>query len=178
MTYEFKFFCVCCLYIRSSQCYSGVLDTSAVGWSFNLFEHIWRINLSRLLFENSFSDFYFHLIWILFILDKKCYRESYISDDLDLDPPGSESSPGLSRHSTSSSGIEADARQHSISTEMTSMEEGQPHRLKGLGSATRRDSPCTSLINLGNKPQIEDEEWREEGEDYRCETFQWNTVVV
>ncbi|KAK5882285.1 hypothetical protein CesoFtcFv8_020886 [Champsocephalus esox] len=59
--------------------------------------------------------------------DKKRYRESYISDDLDMDPPGSESSPGLSRHSTSSSGIEADVRQHSISPEMASMEE-EGHR--------------------------------------------------
>uniref|UniRef100_A0A8C6TSI4 FERM domain containing 1 n=1 Tax=Neogobius melanostomus TaxID=47308 RepID=A0A8C6TSI4_9GOBI len=50
--------------------------------------------------------------------EKTRYRESYISDDLDIDPPGSESSPGLSRRSTSSSGIEADTRQHSISTEL------------------------------------------------------------
>uniref|UniRef100_A0A3P8V0T4 FERM domain-containing protein n=1 Tax=Cynoglossus semilaevis TaxID=244447 RepID=A0A3P8V0T4_CYNSE len=55
--------------------------------------------------------------------EKKRYRESYISDDLDLDPHGSESSPGLSRHSTSSSGIEADGRQHSVSTDMASLEE-------------------------------------------------------
>uniref|UniRef100_A0A3Q3W1Y6 FERM domain-containing protein n=1 Tax=Mola mola TaxID=94237 RepID=A0A3Q3W1Y6_MOLML len=78
--------------------------------------------------------------------EKKRYRESYISDDLDLDPPGSESSPGLSRHSTSSSGIEADARQHSISTEMTSMEE-EAHR-----QAEKRFSSAAS----------HDEGWQEE----------------
>ncbi|KAM6916231.1 FERM domain-containing protein 6 [Xenentodon cancila] len=94
--------------------------------------------------------------------EKKCYRESYISDDLDLDPPGSESSPGLSRHSTSSSGIEADARQHSISTEVTSTEEeGQQHGEKGLGSA-RRDSPCTSGFDSISKPGMEDDDWQEE----------------
>uniref|UniRef100_A0A8D0D269 FERM domain-containing protein n=1 Tax=Sander lucioperca TaxID=283035 RepID=A0A8D0D269_SANLU len=79
--------------------------------------------------------------------DKKRYRESYISDDLDLDPPGSESSPGLSRHSTSSSGIEADARQHSISTEMASMEE------EGQRQAER----CFSSV-----ASHEDEGWQEE----------------
>uniref|UniRef100_A0A671X5V5 FERM domain containing 1 n=1 Tax=Sparus aurata TaxID=8175 RepID=A0A671X5V5_SPAAU len=72
--------------------------------------------------------------------EKKRYRESYISDDLDLDPPGSESSPGLSRHSTSSSGIEADARQHSISTEMASMEEeGQRRAEKCFSSAASHE---------------------------------------
>lgn len=83
------------------------------------------------------------------IPEKKRYRESYISDDLDMDPPGSESSPGLSRHSTSSSGIEADARQHSISTEMTSMEEDGSH---------------TSGFDAGSKARTEDEGWQGEGE--------------
>lgn len=95
--------------------------------------------------------------------DKKRYRESYISDDLDLDPPGSESSPGLSRHSTSSSGIEADARQHSISTEMASMEEeGQRQAEKCLSSAASRSSSCTSGFDTGSKARIEDEGWQEE----------------
>ncbi|XP_074502451.1 FERM domain-containing protein 6 [Sebastes fasciatus] len=95
--------------------------------------------------------------------DKKRYRESYISDDLDLDPPGSESSPGLSRHSTSSSGIEADARQHSISTEMASMEEeGQRRAEKCFRSAASRGSSCTSGFDAGSKAQIEDEGWQEE----------------
>ncbi|XP_044070838.1 FERM domain-containing protein 6 [Siniperca chuatsi] len=95
--------------------------------------------------------------------EKKRYRESYISDDLDLDPPGSESSPGLSRHSTSSSGIEADARQHSISTEMASMvEEGQRQAEKCFGSAASRGSSCTSGFDAGSKARIEDEGWREE----------------
>uniref|UniRef100_A0A3Q2P371 FERM C-terminal PH-like domain-containing protein n=1 Tax=Fundulus heteroclitus TaxID=8078 RepID=A0A3Q2P371_FUNHE len=75
---------------------------------------------------------------------EKRYRESYISDDLDLDPPGSEGSPGLSRHSTGSSGIEADARQHSICPEMTSMgEEGPQLEEKCLSLATSHDSSIT-----------------------------------
>ncbi|XP_042358654.1 FERM domain-containing protein 6 isoform X2 [Plectropomus leopardus] len=95
--------------------------------------------------------------------EKKRYRESYISDDLDLDPPGSESSPGLSRHSTSSSGIEADARQHSISTEMASMEEeGQRQAEKGFSSGASRGSSCTSGFDTGSKARIEDEGWQEE----------------
>uniref|UniRef100_H2UXK1 FERM domain containing 1 n=1 Tax=Takifugu rubripes TaxID=31033 RepID=H2UXK1_TAKRU len=77
--------------------------------------------------------------------EKKRYRESYISDDLDLDPHGSESSPGLSRHSTSSSGIEADARQHSISTEIASMEEDSHQPVeKRLSSAASCASSSTS----------------------------------
>uniref|UniRef100_A0A8C7T016 FERM domain-containing protein n=1 Tax=Oncorhynchus mykiss TaxID=8022 RepID=A0A8C7T016_ONCMY len=78
--------------------------------------------------------------------EKKRYRESYISDDLDLDHPGGSEggSPGLSRHSTSSSGIEADrdaTRQHSsISMEMASMEEET------------------------DKARTDEEEWQEEGE--------------
>lgn len=95
--------------------------------------------------------------------EKKRYRESYISDDLDLDPPGSESSPGLSRHSTSSSGIEADARQHSISTEMASMEEeGQRQAEKYFSSAASGGSSCTSGFDAGSKARIEDEGWQEE----------------
>uniref|UniRef100_A0A3Q3N7C0 FERM domain-containing protein n=1 Tax=Mastacembelus armatus TaxID=205130 RepID=A0A3Q3N7C0_9TELE len=90
--------------------------------------------------------------------EKKRYRESYISDDLDVDPPGSESSPGLSRHSTSSSGIEADARQHSISTEMTSMEEeAQQQAEKCRSSADSHDSSCPSG-SAGSKAQIEGRE--------------------
>lgn len=100
-----------------------------------------------------------------FILEKKRYRESYISDDLDLDPQGSESSPGLSRHSTSSSGIEADARQHSISTEMASMEEeGQRRAEKCFSSGASHGSSCTSGFDAGSKARIEDEGWREDGE--------------
>uniref|UniRef100_A0A3B4B7G6 FERM domain-containing protein n=1 Tax=Periophthalmus magnuspinnatus TaxID=409849 RepID=A0A3B4B7G6_9GOBI len=73
--------------------------------------------------------------------EKKRYRESYISDDLDMDPPGSESSPGLSRHSTSSSGIEADTRQRSISTDRASMEEeGHIQTELCLSSAASRGS--------------------------------------
>ncbi|TKS85449.1 FERM domain-containing protein 6 [Collichthys lucidus] len=95
--------------------------------------------------------------------EKKRYRESYISDDLDLDPQGSESSPGLSRHSTSSSGIEADARQHSISTEMASMEEeGQRRAEKCFSSGASHGSSCTSGFDAGSKARIEDEGWRED----------------
>uniref|UniRef100_A0A3B3TB90 FERM domain containing 1 n=1 Tax=Paramormyrops kingsleyae TaxID=1676925 RepID=A0A3B3TB90_9TELE len=46
--------------------------------------------------------------------EKKRYRESYISDDLDLDPAGSDGSPGLSRRSTASSGIEVDTQQQGL----------------------------------------------------------------
>ncbi|XP_053732000.1 FERM domain-containing protein 6 isoform X2 [Synchiropus splendidus] len=95
--------------------------------------------------------------------EKKRYRESYISDDLDLDPPGSESSPGLSRHSTGSSGIEADGRQHSISTEMTSMEEEVHLQAeKCLSSASSHISSSTSGIETGSKTRTDDEEWQEE----------------
>lgn len=83
---------------------------------------------------------------------------------MDLDPPGSESSPGLSRRSTSSSGIEADARQHSISTEMASIEdESQRQPEKCMSSAASRGSSCTSGFDAGSKAQIEDEGWQEEG---------------
>ncbi|KAM8860135.1 FERM domain-containing protein 6 isoform 2-T2 [Spinachia spinachia] len=95
--------------------------------------------------------------------DKKRYRESYISDDLDMDPPGSESSPGLSRHSTSSSGIEADARQHSLSTETASMEEeGQRQAENCFGPAASRGSARTSGFHAGRKAPVEDEGWQEE----------------
>lgn len=94
--------------------------------------------------------------------EKKRYRESYISDDLDLDPPGSESSPGLSRHSTSSSGIEADARQHSISAEMASVEEGQRQAERCLSPSASHGSSFTSEFDVGSKARMEDEGWQEE----------------
>lgn len=82
-----------------------------------------------------------------------------------MDPPGSESSPGLSRRSTSSSGIEADARQHSLSAEMGSMEEeGQRQAENCLGSAASRGSARTSGFHTGRRARIEDEGWQEEGE--------------
>ncbi|KAM4729272.1 FERM domain-containing protein 6 isoform 2-T2 [Anableps anableps] len=97
--------------------------------------------------------------------EKKRYRESYISDDLDLDPPGSESSPGLSRRSTGSSGIEADARQHSISTEMTSMgEEGLQQGQECLSSATSHDSSCISDSDTGSKNRRQDQQCQQNGE--------------
>ncbi|XP_068597402.1 FERM domain-containing protein 6 [Brachionichthys hirsutus] len=86
----------------------------------------------------------------------KRYRESYISDDLDLDPPGSESSPGLSRHSTSSSGIEADARQHSFSAEMASTEEGiQRQAEKLFSSSVSHDGSSTSMSDADTKAGLE-----------------------
>uniref|UniRef100_H3DGP3 FERM domain-containing protein n=1 Tax=Tetraodon nigroviridis TaxID=99883 RepID=H3DGP3_TETNG len=92
--------------------------------------------------------------------EKKRYRESYISDDLDLDPHGSESSPGLSRHSTSSSGIEADGRQHSVSTEIASMEEESHQPVeKSISSAASCASSCTSGFEAGSKTQ--DDGWRD-----------------
>uniref|UniRef100_A0A8C9R3J7 FERM domain containing 1 n=1 Tax=Scleropages formosus TaxID=113540 RepID=A0A8C9R3J7_SCLFO len=72
--------------------------------------------------------------------EKKRYRESYISDDLDLDPPGSEGSPGLSRRSTTSSGIEADARQRRASSE----DEALRRTAKSFGSAASHGSSHTS----------------------------------
>lgn len=103
--------------------------------------------------------------------EKKRYRESYISDDLDLDPPGGSEggSPGLSRHSTSSSGIEADrdaTRQHStISMEMASMEEetGLRKRMeKCFSSAASHGSSHTSGVDTGSKARTDEEEWQEE----------------
>ncbi|XP_075874884.1 FERM domain-containing protein 6 [Nelusetta ayraudi] len=94
--------------------------------------------------------------------EKKRYRESYISDDLDMDHQGSESSPGLSRHSTSSSGIEADARQHSISTEMASMEEdGRRQGEKCSSSVVSRSNSHTSGFDVGSKAQTEEDEEEE-----------------
>lgn len=100
-----------------------------------------------------------------YLLEKKRYRESYISDDLDMDHQGSESSPGLSRHSTSSSGIEADARQHSISTEMASMDEdGQRQGEKCSSSAVSRSNSHTPGFDVGSKAPTEEEAWLQRGE--------------
>lgn len=88
-----------------------------------------------------------------------------------MDHQGSESSPGLSRHSTSSSGIEADARQHSISTEMASMEEdGQRQGEKCSSSVVSRSNSHTSGFDVGSKAQMEEdkeedeEAWQKRGE--------------
>lgn len=108
--------------------------------------------------------------------EKKRYRESYISDDLDIDPPGSESSPGLSRRSTSSSGIEADTRQHSISTEITSEEEGHIQAELCFSSAASRGSSCTSGVEAGSKTLTEDEEWPQEGDKVDINPIREDTV--
>ncbi|XP_051507731.1 FERM domain-containing protein 6-like isoform X1 [Myxocyprinus asiaticus] len=91
--------------------------------------------------------------------EKKRYRESYISDELDLDQPCSEGSPRLSRHSTSSSGIEADTRQRSVSVELVSMEEKE----KSFISAVSHDSSHTSGIDTSSKSRTDVEvEWQDE----------------
>lgn len=82
--------------------------------------------------------------------EKKRYRESYISDELDLDQPCSEGSPHLSRHSTSSSGIEVDTRQHSVSLE------------KSFISAISHGSSHTSSIDVSSKARADEEDWQEE----------------
>lgn len=92
--------------------------------------------------------------------EKKRYRESYISDELDLDQPCSEGSPRLSRHSTSSSGIEADTRQNSVSVEMVFMEEKE----KSFISAVSHGSSHTSGIDTSSKTRTDKDEWQEEGE--------------
>ncbi|KAK9964168.1 hypothetical protein ABG768_005366 [Culter alburnus] len=90
--------------------------------------------------------------------EKKRYRESYISDELDLDHPCSEGSPRLSRHSTSSSGIEADTRQHSVSVEMVSMEEKE----KSFISAISHGFLHTSEIDTSCKARTDEDKWQEE----------------
>ncbi|XP_026100069.1 FERM domain-containing protein 6-like [Carassius auratus] len=90
--------------------------------------------------------------------EKKRYRESYISDELDLDHPCSEGSPRLSRHSTSSSGIEADTRQNSVSVEMVSMEEKE----NSFISAVSHGSSHTSGIDMSSKARLDEDEWQEE----------------
>ncbi|MFT7806110.1 FERM domain-containing protein 1-like [Arapaima gigas] len=90
--------------------------------------------------------------------EKKRYRESYISDDLDLDPPGSEGSPGLSRRSTTSSGIEADACQRHTSSE----DEALRCTAKSFGSAASHGSSLTSGIDTDSKARADEEEWQEE----------------
>lgn len=92
--------------------------------------------------------------------EKKRYRESYISDELDLDQPCSEGSPHLSRHSTSSSGIEVDTRQRSVSVEMVSMEEKE----KSFISAVSQGSSHTSDVDTSSKAQADEDDWHEEDE--------------
>ncbi|KAK6489346.1 FERM domain-containing protein 6-like [Huso huso] len=115
--------------------------------------------------------------------EKKLYRESYISDtlEMDLDPLdkrsyGSGSSQGstrnhrLSRHSTSShgsSGIEADSR-HRISVEMAVDEpfsiEPAHKSMKSFSSVISHGSSHTSGIELGSKDRAEDDSQDDEVE--------------
>ncbi|XP_073729698.1 FERM domain-containing protein 6 [Misgurnus anguillicaudatus] len=92
--------------------------------------------------------------------EKKRYRESYISDELDLDQPCSEGSPHLSRHSTSSSGIEVDTRQRSVSVEMVSMEEKE----KSFISAVSQGSSQTSDVDTSSKAQADEDDLHDEDE--------------
>nr|XP_055025426.1 FERM domain-containing protein 6 isoform X1 [Misgurnus anguillicaudatus] len=92
--------------------------------------------------------------------EKKRYRESYISDELDLDQPCSEGSPHLSRHSTSSSGIEVDTRQCSVSVEMVSMEEKE----KSFISAVSQGSSQTSDVDTSSKAQADEDDLHDEDE--------------
>ncbi|XP_061083450.1 FERM domain-containing protein 6 [Conger conger] len=94
--------------------------------------------------------------------EKKRYRESYISDDLDLEPTASEGSPGLSRRSTSSSGIEADSRQRRASVEMPSVEEEEAGEEALLQRAASRGSSHTSGVDTGSKARTEEEDWQED----------------
>ncbi|TRY82531.1 hypothetical protein DNTS_005843, partial [Danionella cerebrum] len=91
--------------------------------------------------------------------EKKRYRESYISDELDLDHPCSEGSPHLSRHSTTSSGIEADTRQHNVSVEMVSIEEKEKSFL-----SSNMSSIDTSINTLTSEVQWHQEGLQEPGE--------------
>ncbi|XP_012672392.1 FERM domain-containing protein 6 [Clupea harengus] len=105
--------------------------------------------------------------------EKKRYRESYISDDLDLDPQGSDGSPRLSRRSTSSSGIEADTRQRSVSVEMTSMDEEGLRQTeeKSFSSAASLGSSHTSGVDTGSKARADEDEWQEEETQVRVSSL-------
>lgn len=78
----------------------------------------------------------------------------------------SEGSPGLSRRSTSSSGIEADSRQRRVSMEMPSVEEEEvlQRAAKPFGSAASHGSSHTSGVDTGSKARTEEEDWQEDGE--------------
>lgn len=112
------------------------------------------------------------------LAEKKQYRESYISDTLDLDMEqlekrsrASGSSAGslrhkrLSRHSTAShssshtSGIEADPKPRETGPE----EAGVHRKLKTCSSMTSHGSSHTSGVESGGKDRLE-EDSQDEGE--------------
>ncbi|KAK0150184.1 FERM domain-containing protein 6 [Merluccius polli] len=116
--------------------------------------------------------------------DKKRYRESYISDDLETDPQGS---PRLSRHSTCSSGIEVDARHHgSVSMEMASMETavsvergaGRRRAEKCFSSAASHGSSHTSGVDVGGVKARADEEDEEECPEEELKVSRTEEVLV
>ncbi|XP_076982887.1 FERM domain-containing protein 6 isoform X4 [Tamandua tetradactyla] len=108
--------------------------------------------------------------------EKKQYRESYISDGLDLDvgqlekrSRASGSSAGslkprrLSRHSTAShgsshtSGIEADARPREAGPEDSCPGSAVHRRLKPCSSMTSHGSSHTSGVDSGGKDRLEED---------------------
>ncbi|KAJ1104228.1 hypothetical protein NDU88_001640 [Pleurodeles waltl] len=108
--------------------------------------------------------------------EKKQYRESYISDTLDLDMDqlekrsrASGSSAGslphkrLSRHSTAShssshtSGIEADSKQRDLGPEDSFSGTTAHRKLKTCSSMTSHGSSHTSGVESGGKDRLEDD---------------------
>ncbi|XP_043846231.1 FERM domain-containing protein 6 [Dromiciops gliroides] len=113
--------------------------------------------------------------------EKKQYRESYISDNLDLDmdhlekrSQASGSSTGsmkhkhFSRHSTTShsssqtSGIETDTKIRDTGPEDSFLGSTVYHRLKTFSSMTSYDSSHTSGVESGGKDRLEDNSQNDE----------------
>uniref|UniRef100_A0A8C1W8I3 FERM domain containing 1 n=1 Tax=Cyprinus carpio TaxID=7962 RepID=A0A8C1W8I3_CYPCA len=88
--------------------------------------------------------------------EKRRYRESYISDELDMDQPCSEGSPRLSRHSTSSSGIEADTRQNSVSVEMVSMEEKEKSFISAVSHDEWQEEDLQDVVKEPGEVSVDD----------------------
>ncbi|XP_044292330.1 FERM domain-containing protein 6 isoform X2 [Varanus komodoensis] len=113
--------------------------------------------------------------------EKKQYRESYISDALDLDgdplekrsrasgsSSGSARPPGLSRHSTAShgsshtSGIEADPKPRERAAEEDFLLAAVHHTLRACSSLTSRGSSHTSGVESGEKERPEEDSSQED----------------
>ncbi|XP_029454194.1 FERM domain-containing protein 6 isoform X1 [Rhinatrema bivittatum] len=108
--------------------------------------------------------------------EKKQYRESYISDTLDLDmdqlekrsrasgsSAGSSKHKRLSRHSTTShssshtSGIEADTKQRDLGPEDSFSGTAAHRKLKTCSSMTSHGSSHTSGVESGGRDRLEDD---------------------
>ncbi|NXT66347.1 FRMD6 protein, partial [Chaetops frenatus] len=108
--------------------------------------------------------------------EKKQYRESYISDTLDLDmeqlekrsrasgsSAGSTRHKRLSRHSTAShssshtSGIEADPKPREVGPEDGFSGAGAHRKLKTCSSMTSQGSSHTSGVESGGKDRLEED---------------------